>query len=193
MGSKKVGLFFGSFNPLHIGHMILANYFVEETDLDEVWFVVSPQNPFKENSTLLNEIHRYAIVERTIEEDLRFKVSKIEFDLPKPSYTIDTLAHLTERYPTIEFTLIMGQDNLVHLHKWKNSDVLVETYRIFVYPRKHEAQNKWVSNPNICIVNAPEIEISASFIRASIKSGKDVSWFLPKKAWDYINEMNFYK
>lgn len=190
---KEIGLFFGSFNPIHAGHLILANYMVEFTSMSELWFVVSPQNPFKESKTLLPEIHRYALVDRAVEKEDRFKASNIEFKLPKPSYTIDTLAHLIEKYPNFEFSLIMGQDNLTHLHKWKNSDVLVEQHKIYVYPRPFAKAGKLDKHPNIQLVNAPQIEISASFIRDAIKAKKDVSWFLPKGAWTYIEEMGFYK
>ncbi len=194
---KKVGLFFGSFNPLHVGHMILANYMVAHTEMEEVWFVVSPQNPFKERKTLLDEIHRYAIIERAIEDDRRFQVSKIEFSMPKPSYTVDTLVKLQEGYPKNKFSLIMGQDNLNHIHKWKNSDILLNDYSIYVYPRmgKGKVDERVVKQERASVhfVDAPIIEISATEIRRDISKGKDVSWFLPEKAWKYVDEMNFYK
>lgn len=190
--TKEIGLFFGSFNPIHIGHLVLANYMVEYTNMDTLWFVVSPQNPFKERTSLLPEIHRYAIVDRAIEEDDRFEVSNIEFKLPKPSYTTDTLAHLIEKYPNYSFSLIMGEDNLEHLHKWKNVEFLIENHKIYVYPRPNAKPPK-VQSSNINLVNAPMIEISASFIRTAIKNGKDVSWYLPSGAIKYIDEMGFYK
>lgn len=194
MKSKKVGLFFGSFNPLHIGHMILANYMVEYTDIKELWFVVSPQNPLKNKKTLLDEIHRYAIVERAIEDDDRFRVSNIEFSLPKPSYTIDTLTYLEEKYPKNEFVLLLGQDNLTNFHKWKNADVILEKYSLYVYPRDESKIDEfWLKKTNVKIVNAPSIQISATFIRNSIQEGKVINWYLPPKAWQYIQEMNFYK
>ena len=194
MKSKKVGLFFGSFNPLHIGHMILASYMVESTDINELWFVVSPQNPLKNKKSLLADIHRYAIVERAIEDDDRFRVSNIEFSLPKPSYTIDTLTYLDEKHPSYEFVLLLGQDNLEHFHKWKNSDVLLDKYSLYVYPRHGgKLAEEWSKRENVKIVDAPSIEISATFIREYIKKGKDIRWYLPQKAWDYIQEMNFYK
>lgn len=189
---KEIGLFFGSFNPIHIGHLILANYMVEYTDMDELWFVVSPQNPFKERKTLLPEIHRYAIVDRAIEEDDRFKVSNIEFNLPKPSYTVDTLAYLVEKHPNYEFSLIMGQDNLEHLHKWKNAAYLIENHLIYVYPRPN-CKSVNLQSSNINLLDAPMIEISASFIRKAIKDKKNVSWYLPKGASKYIEEMGFYQ
>lgn len=194
MSNRNVGLYFGSFNPLHMGHMILANYMVENTSIDQLWFVVSPQNPFKKRSSLLDEIHRYAIVERSIEDDDRFRVSNIEFSLAKPSYTIDTLVALEEKYPEINFSLIMGQDNLKSLHKWKNIDELLSRHQVYVYPREGlKRDDKWIGHDCIKLVDAPQVEMSASEIRNNIKEGKDVKWYLPEKAWDYIQEMNFYK
>lgn len=189
---KEIGLFFGSFNPIHIGHLILANYMVEYTSMDKLWFVVSPQNPFKERKTLLPEIHRYAIVDRAIEEDDRFEVSNIEFGLPKPSYTVDTIAYLSEKYPNYKFSLIMGQDNLEHIHKWKNSEYLIENYQVYVYPRPN-CKSVNLQSPNIHLLDAPMIEISASFIRNAIKDKKNVSWYLPRGASKYIDEMGFYQ
>lgn len=191
--TKNVGLYFGSFNPIHTGHLILANYMVEYTEIDELWFVVSPQNPFKKTNSLLSEIHRFAMVDRAIEGDDRFKASKIEFKLPKPSYTTDTLAHLTEKFPFIEFSLIMGADNLTYLHKWKNADFLIKNHTIYVYPRPNAKQGEYHNHQNIKLVDAPQIEISASFIRKAIREKKDVSWFLPNGTAQYIEEMNFYK
>ena len=190
---KKIGLFFGSFNPIHIGHLILANYIIEFTSINELWFVVSPQNPFKKNHSLLPEIHRLAMVDRSIENDFRFKASNIEFALPKPSYTSDTLAHLTEKYPDYKFSLIMGEDNLTNLHKWKNADFLVDNYDIYVYPRPGAKPGKYNNASRINVLEAPLIEISASFIRNAIKEKKDVSWFLPPGGLKYIDEMGFYK
>ncbi len=194
MSSKKeIGLFFGSFNPIHSGHLILANYVVEFTPMNELWFVVSPQNPFKKNHSLLPEIHRLAMVDRSIENDGRFKASNIEFALPKPSYTSDTLIYLLEKYPNYRFSLIMGEDNLTHLHKWKNADFLVDNYDIYVYPRPNAKKSNYENESRIHKLKAPLIEISASFIRNAIKEQKDVSWFLPQGAWNYIDEMGFYK
>ena len=190
---KEIGLFFGSFNPIHSGHLILANYIVEYTKMKELWFVVSPQNPFKESSSLLPEIHRFAMVDRAIEGDDRFKASNIEFNLPKPSYTTDTLAHLVDKYPNYKFSLIMGEDNLTHLHKWKNAENLVHNHDIYVYPRSGAKPGKFNESKNIHLLDAPQVEISASFIRKAIKSKKDISWFLPIGAWKYIDEMGFYK
>lgn len=193
ISKREIGLFFGSFNPIHIGHLILANYIIEYTSISELWFVVSPQSPFKKSSSLLPEIHRYAIIDRAIEDDNRFKVSNIEFKLPKPSYTIDTLANLTETYPNYNFSLIMGQDNLTHLHKWKNADFMLKEHKVYVYPRPNCKPGKLDNHHNIHLLDAPQIDISASFIRKAIRQKKDVSWYLPEKAWRFIDEMNFYK
>ena len=194
MNSKKeIGLFFGSFNPIHSGHLILANYVVEFTPINELWFVVSPQNPFKKHQSLLPEIHRLAMVYRSIENDRRFKASNIEFSLPKPSYTSDTLTFLLEKYPNYKFSLIMGEDNLTNLHKWKNADFLIDNYDIYVYPRPGAKPGKYENASRIHVLEAPLIEISASFIRNAIKEKKDVSWFLPPGGWKYIDEMGFYK
>jgi nicotinate-nucleotide adenylyltransferase len=190
---NEIGLFFGSFNPIHIGHLILANYMVEYTGMKELWFVVSPQNPFKKKTSLLPEIHRLAMVDRAIDKDDRFRASNIEFKLPKPSYTTNTLAHLVEKYPNYKFSLIMGADNLTHLHKWKNAENLVENHDIYVYPRPGAKAGRFNDSENVHLLDAPQVEISASFIRKAIKNQKDMSWFLPKGAWDYMDEMGFYK
>ncbi len=189
---KKTGLFFGSFNPIHIGHLAIANYIVEFTDLDNIWFVVSPHNPLKPKKSLLADNHRYYMVNLAVEDDHRFKVSNIEFHLPQPSYTVNTLAYLKEKYPGIEFSLIMGADNILTINKWRNYEYILNNYRIFVYPRP-DYDLKNIDYPNVEIVNAPIMQISASFIRKAIKEGKDVRYFLLPKVWNYIDEMNFYK
>lgn len=190
---KKIALFFGSFNPLHIGHMILANYLVEFTNCDQLWFVISPQNPHKERAGLLDATHRYAIVERAVYDDNRFKVSKIEFSMPVPSFTCDTMVRLVEKYPDYDFSLLIGEDNLKNFHKWKNAAYMVENFHFYVYPRAGSAESDWLNHTSFTKINAPEIEISSSFIRKAIKEKKDVSWYMPEKAWQYIDEMNFYK
>ena len=190
----KVGLYFGSFNPIHIGHMAIANYMVEYTDLDQLWFVVSPQNPLKNKSNLLNDYQRLELVNRAIEDDNRFRASNIEFDLPKPSYTIDTLAYLSDKYPDYQFVILMGSDNLESFHKWKNFKTIVQNYGIIVYPRPGFEQAKVLKHENITIAKeAPLMEISSSFIRNAIKEGKDVRHYLPQNVWEYVDEMNFYK
>ena len=189
----KIGLYFGSFNPIHIGHLAIANYIVEYTDLQEIWFVVSPQNPLKQRSLLLNDYQRLQLVSRAIGDYQKFRPCDIEFRMPKPSYTIDTLAYLHEQYPCHQFTLIMGEDNLQTLHKWKNYELLISNYNIAVYPRPNCQPTVFHNHPHIKLVNAPQIEISSSFIRQAIADGKDVRYFMPKEAWHYTDEMNFYK
>jgi len=189
----KVGLFFGSFNPLHVGHLVIANYVAEFSGIDQVWFMVTPQNPDKPQSTLLPDHHRYEIVFRSVTDYPRFKVSNFEFSLPKPSYTINTLTHLTEKYPNHEFSLIMGMDNLQTFHKWKNYRQILENYKLIVYPRPGYDGGDLAYDKHISVVHAPLMEISSSFIRQSIKDGRDVRFFLPQQAWEYVDEMNFYR
>ena len=190
---KKTGLYFGSFNPVHIGHMAIANYMVEFTDIEQLWFIVSPQNPFKKKSTLLADHHRLALINTAIDTSLLFKASNIEFHMPKPSYTIDTLAYLGEKYPDREFLLIMGSDNLPTLPKWKNFQQIVDNYEIYVYPRPGISIDDYMDIAKIKKVDAPLIEISSSFIREAIKDGKDVSYSMPGKVAEYVSEMHFYE
>lgn len=191
----NIGLFFGTFNPIHIGHLIIANHMAEFSDLDEVWFVVTPHNPFKEKKSLLPDNHRLRMVMEATEDYPYLKSSNIEFGLPQPNYTVNTLAYLQEKYPDVQFNLIMGEDNLHTFHKWKNYEVILENYHIYVYPRVY--QNKEVSefekHPKIQKVNAPIVEISATFIRKAIKAKKNIQPLLPPNVWKYIDEMNFYK
>jgi nicotinate-nucleotide adenylyltransferase len=191
--NPKIGLFFGSFNPIHIGHLAIASWFVEFTDIDKVWFVVSPQNPFKEKKSLLADHHRLAMVRIAIEDDARFQVSDIEFKMPKPSYTIDTLTYLEEKYPDKKFVLITGADQLPTFDKWKNPDRLLELYQIYVYARPGYQGSKYDNNSHVKIFNTPLLEISSTFIRQSVKEKKDVRYLLPLKIWDYIKEMHFYE
>ena len=188
----KIGLFFGSFNPIHIGHKVIASYLVDFTDLDKVMFVVSPQNPLKQKISLLDQYHRLQIIRAEIEDNSKLAVSDIEFDMPKPSYTIDTLVRLKEKYPENDYSIIMGSDNLQNFHKWKNYEQILEDYSIYVYPRPgYEISG---SHKNIHVIEGvPQMEISSSFIRKSIKEGKDISYLMPEKAWIYTDEMNFYK
>ncbi len=188
----KIGLYFGSFNPIHIGHLAIANYMVEFSDMEKLWFIVSPQNPFKEKKSLLAEHHRLSLVQTAIEDDLRFKASNIEFHLPQPSYTIDTLTYLKEKYPNYNFVLIMGEDNLKSLHKWKNYGEILKNHKIYVYPRDNKTIRKNLY-PNITVVDAPQMEISSSFIRKALKNKTDVSYFMHDKVAKYIKEMHFYE
>jgi nicotinate-nucleotide adenylyltransferase len=188
-----IGLFFGSFNPIHIGHMALANYMVEFTDMDQVWFVVSPHNPLKVKSSLLNQDQRLYMVNVAVEDFPKFRSSNIEFSLQQPSYTVNTLAHLKEKYPKHKFSLIIGQDNLVTFDKWRNYESILEKHKLFVYPRRDSGKSKFDTHPNVVITGAPILEISSTFIRKAIKEKKDIRFFLPPKAWAYIDEMNLYK
>lgn len=192
---KKVGLYFGTFNPIHIGHLAIANHMVEFSDLDEVWMVVTPHNPHKKKSTLLADHHRLEMVYRATEAYDNIKPSNIEFGLPQPNYTVNTLAHLEEKYPDYQFALIMGEDNLNTLHKWKNNEVILERFEVFVYPRVTSTtiKEEFKNHPKITKVDAPIMEISSTFVRNAVKDGKRITPLLPQKVWEYIDEMNFYK
>ena len=189
----KIGLFFGSFNPIHIGHLIIANYMAEYTDLNQIWFVVSPHNPLKKKHTLLDDNHRLEMAHLAVGNDPRFRVSDIEFRMPKPSYTSDTLTYLEEKFPMHTFVLILGSDNLKSFGKWKNYEMLTEKYQRYIYPRFGEKKEDLINQKNTIIVNAPRIEISSSFIREAIAGGKDVKYFLPPKVYVYIDKMLFYR
>lgn len=187
------GLFFGSFNPVHNGHMIIAQYMCEYTDMHEVWMVVSPHNPLKPAGSLLQDYHRLQLVRIAIGDYKKIKASNIEFSLPKPSYTINTLTYLCEKYPDTQFALIMGMDNLCTLKKWKNYEQILENYKIYVYPRKDSDDCELANHPNVIITSAPLMELSSTFIRNGIKSKKDVRYMLPESVFNFIDEMNFYK
>lgn len=189
----NIGLYFGSFNPIHIGHLALANFIVEYTNLEQIWFVVSPQNPLKQRAQLLDDYQRLHLVNLALRDFPKFRSCDVEFKMPKPSFTIDTLTYLHEQFPMHQFTLIMGEDNLGTLHKWKNFELLLNNYKLIVYPRPNCQQTIFHSHPNVQLINAPQIDISSSFIRQSIADGKDVQFFVPEKSWQYISEMNFYK
>ena len=191
--TNKTGLFFRSFNPIHIGHLILAEYMVEQAGLKDVWFIVSPQNPLKEKKSLLADHHRLAMVNIAIEDDVRFRSSNIEFKMPQPSYTIDTLTYLAEKYPDKQFVLIGGMDILPSFHKWKNYEELLRQYELYIYNRPNYKAGEYTDHPKISFFNAPMIEISASFIRDSIREGKDIKYMLPPKVYDYMIEMHFYE
>ncbi len=191
--TKEIGLFFGSFNPIHHGHLVIANYFLSFAPLHEIWFVVSPQNPLKNKKILADEYHRLEMVNLAIGDFPPFKASDIEFSMPKPSYTIDTLVRLSEKYPNYNFSLMMGSDNLVSFHKWKNFEIIQRDYKLLVYPRKDSLLNPFENQGNIKIINAPQMEISSTFIREAIKTKKDVRFFLPEKVFQYIQDCNLYK
>lgn len=192
---KKTGLYFGTFNPIHIGHIIIANHFAEHSDLDEIWLVVTPHNPFKKKNSLLPDHHRMEMVYKATEELEKLKPSDIEFKLPQPNYTVNTLAHLQEKYPGREFCLIMGEDNLKSLHKWKNHEIILQNHSVYVYPRVTAAPepSPLRNHPRIHTIDAPAIEISSTAIRRDIKEGKNVTPLLHPAVWKYIDEMNFYR
>lgn len=193
--NRKVGLFFGTFNPIHTGHLIIANHMAEYSDLEEVWLVVTPHNPLKKKSSLLDDHQRLEMVYKACETYEKLKPSNIEFGLPQPNYTVNTLAHLQEKFPTNDFCLIMGEDNLKSFHKWKNHEVILENHEIYVYPRIAEgrADPTLLHNPKITKVDAPIVEISSTFIRKSIKESRNVRPLLDQKVWEYIDLMNFYR
>jgi nicotinate-nucleotide adenylyltransferase len=192
---KKIGLFFGTFNPIHVGHLTIANYMVEFSDLDEVWLVVTPHNPHKTKSTLLGDIHRLNMVRIALDDYPKLKASNIEFELKQPNYTVNTLTYLEEKHQDLDFCVIMGEDNLKNFHKWKNHEVILDRHSIYVYPRisQGHVNTRFVNHPKIQKVNAPIMEISATLIRSSIKNGKNIRPMLPHNVWQYVDEMNFYK
>jgi nicotinate-nucleotide adenylyltransferase len=192
---KNIGLYFGTFNPIHIGHLIIANHMVENSDLDEIWMVVTPHNPFKKKSSLLDNHHRLEMVYLATKKYEKIRPSDIEFNLPQPNYTINTLTHISEKYPDYNFNLIMGEDNLKSLHKWRNYEAILDDYNVYVYPRISEGivENKFKENAKIHRVDAPIVQISSTIIRRGIKAQKNISPLLSTKVWEYIDEMNFYK
>ena len=191
--SPKTGLFFGSFNPIHSGHLMIAAYMAEYTDLDKVWFVVSPHNPLKEKSSLLADHHRLAMVNLAIEDDVRFRASNIEFKLPQPSYTIDTLTYLSEKHPSNRFILLAGSDSLTSFKEWKNYEEILKQYHLYVYPRPGTPPTEFDGHSSITRIDAPLVTVSSSFIREGLRTGKNMRYFLPEKVWKYIEEMHFYR
>ena len=191
----KIGLYFGTFNPIHVGHLTIANHLAEHSDLDKIWFVVTPHRQFKKKSSLLDNRQRYEMVYRATKDYIKLEPSDIEFTLPQPNYTINTLTYLQEKYPEHEFSLIMGEDNLKSFHKWKNYELILKNHEIYIYPRISEGHlnTQFDNHSHIHKVNAPIMELSSTFIRKSIKEGKNIRPMLPEHVWEYLDEMNFYK
>lgn len=189
---KKIGLFFGSFNPIHVGHLVIANYMAHYTDLTEVWFVVSPQNPFKQKASLANMYDRLEMVNLAIANNDKLRASDIEFSLPQPSYTIETLIHLHEKHPTLEFVLIMGEDNLMGFLKWKNAEIILRDYKIYVYPRMDYQAADLRTHPAVTLTQTPQMEISSTFLRQSIKQGKNIDFFTPAEVIDFMDKKGLY-
>lgn len=188
----NIGLYFGSFNPVHTGHLIIANHILNETSLEKIWFIISPQNPFKTNHALLNEYDRLHLLRLATEDDLRIKISDIEFNLPRPSYTSVTLAHLSEKYPEHQFSIIMGSDSFQNLHKWKNYESIVKNYPVYVYLRPGFDIDNQV-NAKLIVVEAPLLEISATHIRQLIKAGKSIRYLVPDNVREEIENCNYYR
>jgi nicotinate-nucleotide adenylyltransferase len=191
----KIGLYFGTFNPIHVGHLIIANHMVEHTDLEQIWMVVTPHNPLKQKNTLLDDYHRLHLVRLAIEDYPKLKASDVEFKLPQPNYTVTTLVHLLENYPQHEFSLIMGEDNLKSLHKWKNYDYIIQHHDIYVYPRISDEPDttECLTGIRWHKIAAPIVEISSTFIRENIKAKKNIQPLLPHRVWEYLDHNNFYK
>ena len=191
----KIGLYFGTFNPIHVGHMIIANHMAEYSGLEQIWLVVTPHNPVKSKSTLLEDYKRLEMVFLATGPYPKLKPSDFEFKLPQPNFTVNTLAHLKEKYPQHEFSLIMGEDNLRTFQKWKNHDVILENHELYVYPRiAAEVEDALLGNhPKIKFISAPVVEISSTFIRESIRNGKNVRPLLPAEVWQYVDHNNLYK
>ncbi|RRA98847.1 nicotinate (nicotinamide) nucleotide adenylyltransferase [Larkinella rosea] len=188
----KIGLFFGSFNPVHVGHLIIANTMATTTDLEQVWFVVSPQNPFKKNKSLLHEFDRIDLVERAIADNSKLKATDIEFSMPRPSYTIDTLTRLQEKYPQHQFRLIIGGDNLAQFPNWKNYEKILEYFGLYVYPRPKSEPSPLEQHPNVRFVEAPLLDISATFIRDCLKNNRSIRYLVPDVVGEIIERKKFY-
>lgn len=193
MNRKKIGLFFGSFNPVHVGHLIIGNFMATQTDLNEVWLIVSPQNPHKKKSSLARDFDRLHLVRLAIEDSPNLKASNVEFDLPKPSYTIDTLTYLNEAHPDKDFVLIMGGDNLKTLHKWKNYEQILKYYQVYVYQRPNYELGDLATHTAVKIYEAPLMQISASYIRKCIKEGNSIQFLVTQPVFEYINSSNLYR
>lgn len=190
--TRDIGLFFGSFNPIHVGHLIIANYMANHTSLDEVWLIVSPHNPLKEKSSLANQFDRLEMVDLALSAAENLRVSQVEFSLPQPSYTIDTLVHLQERYPEHRFTLIMGSDNLYSFHKWKNADVILRDFRLAVYPRPGFLEHELMLHPSVSLTDTPLMELSSTFIRGAVREGRSIRFFVPDSVLEFIDKKGLY-
>lgn len=190
---RKIGLFFGSFNPIHVGHLIIANAMLANSPLDEVWFVVSPQNPMKERHTLLADHHRLEMVRRAVEDNYHLRACDVEFRLPIPSYTVLTLAHLGEHYRDKEFSIIMGSDNLDTFNRWRNYQFILDNYDIYVYPRPNHDGGEFAHHPHVHLIDVPMMDISSSYIREQIKLQHDVQYLLTEPVYQYLTEMHFYE
>lgn len=188
----RIGLFFGSFNPIHIGHLIIANTIVEDAKADQVWFVISPLNPFKSSNNLLHEFDRMKMVEAAIEDNFKLRASDVEFRMPKPSYTIDTLTYLAEKHPQHQFFLIIGEDNLEQFTRWKNWEMILENHGLFVYPRPRAKESPLKEHPKVNFIEAPIIDISATFIRKSIKENRSIKYLVPDKVLDMIESRKYF-
>ena len=189
---KKVGIYSGSFNPIHHGHVMLANYLVEFSDLDELWFVVTPQNPLKQKAELLDDNERLKLVQLTVADDPRFSVSDIEMHLPRPSYTINTLNTLSEQYPDGQFVFICGMDSLQNFKHWRDYQKILDNYELLVFPREGYDGGDLADYPSVTVLKTPILEISSTFIRQCIKEGRDVRHFMPEKAFNYLKQNRFY-
>ncbi|MFH1118846.1 MAG: nicotinate (nicotinamide) nucleotide adenylyltransferase [Bacteroidota bacterium] len=192
INSKATGLFFGSFNPIHNGHLCIAEYMIEYGGLKEVWFVLSPQNPLKDKTSLLSGYARLEMVQAAIADDNRFRVSDIEFHMPRPSYTIDTLTRFSEKYPDRNFVMIAGTDVLPTFHKWKNYEQLLDKYSFMIYPRETGRDHPLLEHPSVYLVDAPRIEISSSFIRNTLLSGKNARYFMPDIVYRLVDKYGYY-
>lgn len=188
----KVGLFFGSFNPVHTGHMIIANVIYESTDIDKVWFIVSPQNPFKKNKSLLPETDRLDLVREAINDDYHFEASNVEFSMPRPSYTIDTLTYLSEKHPDYDFKLIIGEDNLASFPRWKNHEIILERFGLLVYPRPNAKPSDLADHPSVQKIDAPEVDISATLIRKLLKDGRSIKYLVPEGVRELIEARKYF-
>jgi len=188
----KIGLFFGSFNPIHIGHLIIAGYMANFTEIDQVWLVVSPQSPLKKKNGLAGVYDRIEMARLATDSNQKIRVSSVELGMPQPSYTIDTLNELKIRYPEYQFSLIMGADNIVSLKKWKSHEQILAEHKIFVYPRPGSDIGEWINHPQISITEAPFLELSSTFIRKALKDKKNIQYMLPESVLDFIDRKSLY-